>query len=210
MTRGIVCQDPDSEKVVVAHRVARFDLHPRPLRVEVHRSTVPLACGMTRFLLPVLGTLIAAVLGGLGSVRSGELYAALDKPAWAPPAGAFGPVWSALYVMIALAGVLLVQWRDQDARVSSALRLYIAQLALNALWPWLFFAWRLGGVALAEILLLWVVLVLTMLAFARIRPLAAALLVPYLLWVSYAAALTWAVWRANHGVVAVVVPAAPQ
>jgi tryptophan-rich sensory protein len=150
---------------------------------------------MSRFLLPVLGTLAAAVLGGLGSVRSAELYAALDKPAWAPPAGLFGPVWSVLYVLIGVAGALLVWRREEDARVRPALRLFAVQLALNALWPWLFFGWRLGGVAFAEILVLWIVLVLTVLAFARIRPLAAALLIPYLLWVSYAGALNWAVWR---------------
>ncbi|HEU5041684.1 MAG TPA: TspO/MBR family protein [Gemmatimonadales bacterium] len=151
-----------------------------------------------RYLLPVFGTLAAALIGGLGSARSGEFYAQLDKPGWAPPGALFGPVWTALYLMIAVAGVLVLR-REHDAGVRPAMRLYAGQLALNALWPWLFFVWRLGGVSLAEIVLLWVVLLLTVLAFARIRRMAALLLLPYLGWVSFAAALTWAVWRRNPG-----------
>jgi translocator protein len=161
---------------------------------------------MARLLLPVLGTLAAALLGGLGSAGSAEFYALLDKPGWAPPAGLFGPAWSVLYVMIAVAGVLVMRRWHEDSRVPSAMRLYAAQLALNALWPWLFFDRRLGGAAFVEILVFWVLLVLTVGAFARIHRTAAALLVPYLGWVSYAAALTWAVWRRNPELLAVVTP----
>lgn len=150
----------------------------------------------------MLGTVAAAALGGLGSARSGEFYAALDKPGWAPPPGLFGPVWTLLYLMIGVAGVLVARQDQDDPRTAPALRLYAAQLALNALWPWLFFEWRLGGAAFAEILVLWVVLALTVRAFARIRPAAGALLVPYLGWVTFAAALTWAVWRRNPGLLA--------
>jgi benzodiazapine receptor len=154
-----------------------------------------------RLALPVLGTFAAALLGGLGSARSAEFYAALDKPGWAPPAGLFGPVWTVLYLMIAAAGVL-VALRQEEPHTRPALWLFAAQLLLNALWPWLFFEWRLGGAAFAEIVVLWVVLVRTVLEFARIRPVAAALLLPYLGWVSFAAALTWAVWRRNPGLLA--------
>jgi tryptophan-rich sensory protein len=78
-----------------------------------------------------------------------------------------------------------------------ALGFFLAQLACNALWTWLFFAWRRGDWALADILVLAALIIITMTAFARVRPIAALLLVPYLLWVSYATALTAAVWQRN-------------
>ncbi len=154
-----------------------------------------------RAALAVLGTVAAALVGGLGSVRSAELYAQLDKPGWAPPGGVFGPVWTVLYVLMAVAAVLVLR-RAGWPGARKAMTLYGAQLALNALWPWLFFRWRLGGMSLVEIVALWGVLLLTVLAFRRIHRVAAALLLPYLAWVSYAAALTWAVWRWNSELLA--------
>ena len=158
---------------------------------------------MGRAVLPVLGTLAAALLGGLGSVRSGELYQQLDKPAWAPPGFLFGPVWTVLYVLMGLAALLVVR-RAGERGTGGAMPLFVTQLALNALWPWLFFRWRLGGVAVVEIVALLVVLLLTVLAFARIHRWAAALLLPYLAWVAYATALSWSVWRRNPELLAAV------
>ena len=79
-------------------------------------------------------------------------------------------------------------------------RLCIAQLALNALWTWLFFVWHLGALALVDIVLLWLLILATLLAFWRVRPLAGALLLPYLAWVSFAAMLNFAMWRLNPAV----------
>jgi translocator protein len=151
---------------------------------------------IARAAVPVLGTIAAAAIGGLGSVRSAELYAQLDKPPWAPPGAVFGPVWTALYLLIAVAGVLVMR-RGYDPATRSAMTLYGVQLALNALWPWLFFGWRLGLASLLEIVALWIVLLFTIRGFGRAHRGAAALLLPYLLWVTFAAALTWAVWRRN-------------
>ena len=151
-----------------------------------------------RLALPVIATLAAAIIGGLGSVRSGELYAQLDKPEWAPPASVFGPMWTVLYVLMAIAAVLVVR-RAGWPGARPAMVLFGIQLALNAIWPWLFFAWRLGAVSLVEIVALFVVLVLTILAFARVHRVAAAALLPYLAWVGFATALTWSVWRRNPG-----------
>jgi tryptophan-rich sensory protein len=78
--------------------------------------------------------------------------------------------------------------------------LFLVQLALNALWSWLFFGWHRGALALADILLLWALIVATLISFWRIRPLAGALLVPYLLWVSFASVLNYSVWQLNPGV----------
>ena len=162
---------------------------------------------MSRVIPPVLATLAAALLGAWGSMRSGELYQQLDKPPWAPPGSVFSPVWTVLYVLMAVAAVLVVR-RAGRRTTGSAMPLFYLQLALNALWPWLFFRWRLGAVSLAEIVALLVVLLLTVGAFARIHRLAAALLLPYLAWVGYATALTWSVWRRNPEMLAAVTGAA--
>ena len=92
-------------------------------------------------------------------------------------------------------------WRERGFRgARAALALFLVQLVLNALWTWLFFAWRLGAAAFIEILLLWALIAATLVAFWRLRPLAGYLLVPYLLWVGFASALTYAVWQLNPGV----------
>ncbi|SNS83953.1 TspO and MBR related proteins [Noviherbaspirillum humi] len=138
----------------------------------------------------------AAGIGAAASVHAGAFYAQLVRPSWAPPAAVFGPVWTVLYALMAVAAWLA--WRERGfAHARTALTLFLAQLAVNALWSWLFFAWHLGGPAFVDILLLWLLIVLTIAAFRRLRPLAALLLMPYLLWVSFAAVLNFAVWRAN-------------
>lgn len=146
----------------------------------------------------VLCTAATAAIGGLASAQAGAFYEALRRPAWAPPPWLFGPVWTALYLLMAVAAWLV--WRVRARRgVRRALALYGVQLALNALWPWLFFAWRRGAWAFAEVVLLVVVVGATVAAFARVRRRAAALLLPYLAWVTFASALTLAVWRMNPG-----------
>ena len=139
---------------------------------------------------------VAAVIGGIGSATAATFYAELRQPAWAPPAWLFGPAWTALYTLMAIAAWLV--WRRQGSRgVRTALVLFGTQLALNALWSWLFFEWRMGAVAFVEIFVLWLLIGLTIAAFAQISRLAALLLVPYFLWVSYAAALSFDLWQRN-------------
>lgn len=148
--------------------------------------------------LCLLVTFIAAAAGGLASSQAGEFYQALQRPAWAPPGWLFAPVWTVLYTLMAIAAWLV--WRRvgwQRARL--ALALYGGQLLLNALWTWLYFVWRLGAVALAEIVVLWLLILLTGVAFWRHSRVAGALLLPYLAWVSFAGALTWSTWRLNPG-----------
>ena len=141
-------------------------------------------------------TVATAVVGGLGSFRAVDFYVALSLPSWAPPSTVFGPVWTALYVLMATAAVMV--WRARGRRgIRRALAMYGLQLALNALWPWLFFAWRSGLWAFAEVVLLVVVVALTVGAFWRVRRMAALLLLPYLAWVAFAAALSFTVWRLN-------------
>ena len=144
----------------------------------------------------LLCSFTAAVIGGAASIQAGPFYTQLVRPAWAPPASIFGPVWTGLYVLMGIAAWLV--WRVGGFRAAtSALTLFLVQLGLNALWSWLFFGWHRGDLAFAHILVLWAVIIGTLIAFWRIRPFAGALLVPYLLWVSFAAALNHAVWRLN-------------
>jgi translocator protein len=138
---------------------------------------------------------VAAAISGIASTRAPEFYQALIRPSWAPPAALFGPVWSVLYLLMGLASWLV--WREGSKNTRGALRLYLVQLVLNSLWSWLFFAWHQGRWAFFEIVVLWVMILATVVAFWRIRPLAGVLLVPYLLWVSFATALAYTVWMLN-------------
>jgi benzodiazapine receptor len=151
-------------------------------------------------LLGLLGWLLAAfaagAIGAVASVDAPSFYAQLNKPAWAPPAGVFGPVWSTLYLLMGIAAWLV--WRAPGSN-GVALGVFVAQLAANALWSWLFFAWHRGALAAVEVLVLLALIAATIAAFWRVSRLAGLLLVPYLLWVSFASALTWAVWQRNPG-----------
>jgi benzodiazapine receptor len=138
----------------------------------------------------------AAAVGGLASANAGGLYAQLDRPAWAPPAWVFGPVWSVLYLMMGVAAWLV--WRPDGFRGARVpLGLFVLQLALNASWSWLFFAWHLGGWSVLEIVVLWLFIIATVVAFWRQRPLAGILLLPYLAWVSFASVLAFTLWQRN-------------
>ena len=89
-------------------------------------------------------------------------------------------------------------WRSGGFRTNrQALTLFLVQLALNALWSWLFFAWHRGGLAFTDIVVLWLFIAATIVSFWRVRPLAGVLLIPYLLWVSFAAVLNYSVWQLN-------------
>ena len=125
-----------------------------------------------------------------------SFYAQLSKPWWAPPGEVFGPVWTILYTLMGVAAWLV--WRRPGAK-ALALGLFGVQLAANSLWSWLFFAWHLGALAAAEVLVLLSLIVATVVGFSRSSALAGLLMVPYLLWVSFASVLTWAVWRSNPG-----------
>lgn len=143
----------------------------------------------------------AAAIGGFASARAGAFYSELVRPAWAPPGWVFGPVWSVLYALMGLSAWLV--WRVRGfTGARTALALFLAQLGVNALWTWLFFVWRQGGLAFAEIILLWVMIIATLQQFRRTSRVAAALLLPYLAWVSFATVLTFAVWRLNPSLLA--------
>ena len=132
---------------------------------------------------------VVPVVGALAATSAKDVYARLEQPPWAPPASVFGPVWTVLYVMIALSGWLY--WRTDGE--TGGFAAYGIGLLFNLLWTPLFFESGAARVALADIVLLDVVVVVTVVLFARRSKLAAALLVPYLGWLLYATALNTAV-----------------
>jgi translocator protein len=165
---------------------------PGPAR-DAHRVRKRPLVSLSGWLLLVIA---AGALGAWASRDAGSFYAQLARPSWAPPGRVFGPVWTALYLLMGVAA-----WRVQQSarRGPGAIPLFVAQLAVNALWSWLFFAWHQGGAAFADILVLDALVVATILRFRDADGIAALLLLPYLAWIAFATLLNWAVWQANPG-----------
>ena len=143
--------------------------------------------------------LLCFAVAGMGSALTNlsvkTWYPTLRKPSFNPPDWLFGPVWTALYLMMAVAAWLV--WTRTGWH--PALTLFFAQLALNVVWSGLFFGMRSPGAALAEIVLLWFAILLTTIGFAAVSSAAAALMLPYLAWVAFAAVLNFSIWRLNAG-----------
>jgi translocator protein len=145
-------------------------------------------------LLPfVAAVALTAVTGS--RFGPGAWYAALAKPRWTPPGWVFGPVWSVLYVMIAIAG-----WRVWHVEgIGPALVVWAAGLVLNMAWSWIMFGRRQIGAAFADIVLLWLAVAAFIVLAWPVDRIAAWLFVPYLAWASFAGALNLAIWRMNAG-----------
>jgi len=147
--------------------------------------------------------LFFAVCLGVGGIASfftarsvRDWYPQLRKPAGTPPGWLFGPVWTTLYALMAISAWLV--WREYRRGALPALLIFFAQLAMNVAWPGIFFGSRMPGVAFAEIVLLWLAIAFNMLIFYLLLPVAAYLLLPYWLWVAYAAYLNFGIWRLNR------------
>jgi translocator protein len=126
----------------------------------------------------------------------GAWYQGLAKPGFTPPAWLFGPVWTVLYIMMGLAAWLV--WRDKGfAGAGTALGLFVVQVILNGLWSFIFFGLQRPGLALGEMVLLWLAIGATFVGFWRVKPAAGSMLAPYWLWVSFAAVLNFYLWHLN-------------
>jgi benzodiazapine receptor len=164
-------------------------------------SSVEIGPSRSRDIAGLIASLAACfAVAGLGAhwttLGLGPWYEGLRKPTWTPPNFLFAPVWTALYILMAVAAWLVWLRRGlPGSRIS--LGLFGLQLALNLAWPGIFFALREPGPGFAEIAMLWVTILATVLAFVRVSRVAAAMMVPYLVWVSYASALNFAIWRLN-------------
>ena len=151
---------------------------------------------LVALLLPFL---VAGVGGIVTSSSVSTWYPTLNKPAWNPPPWLFGPVWTALYLLMGIASWLVWQKRSEnEAQVRRALGWYGLQLGLSLLWSVIFFGLRQVGLALIEIVALWSALATTGVKFWHIRRDAAGLLAPYFLWATFAAALNAAIWWLNR------------
>ncbi|HEX3912297.1 MAG TPA: TspO/MBR family protein [Steroidobacteraceae bacterium] len=155
--------------------------------------------------LPALASflILAFAAGALGAIFSpafsapaARWYASLAKPRWLPPQTWFGPVWIALYVLMAVAAWII--WRERYHRGrSTAIAAYAVQLLLNALWAPVFFGLKNIGAGLFDIVALWLAVGWTMREFARVKFVAALTLLPYFLWMTFAAAINLAMWKLN-------------
>lgn len=141
---------------------------------------------------------VAALTGAAFTVTGeGSWYRSIQKPDWNPPGWVFGPVWTTLYILMGIAFYLV--WKSTaDKKIKTpAMVFWILQLILNLLWTVIFFYAHEIGYAFAEIVLLWLFILITIFLFARVSKLAAWLLVPYISWVSFAAILTYTIWQLN-------------
>ena len=149
----------------------------------------------------LVASFVVCIGGGAASglaTPPGDWYASLAKPAWTPPPWVFGPAWTLLYAMMAVAAWRL--WRRRHARPRDsrrALAFFAVQLALNFAWTPVFFGMQRPDLALVVIVLLWVAIAATIVLAWKACRTAAALLVPYLAWVTFATALNTAIWRLN-------------
>jgi benzodiazapine receptor len=161
------------------------------------RNSRPNFPALTLFVLLALGVgALGAVFSPGISASATQWYAALAKPEWLPPQNWFAPVWIALYVLMGFAAWLI--WRERYHRGrTTAIAAYGMQLFLNALWPPLFFGLKNIDAGLFDIVALWLAIGWTLREFARVRIGAAVILVPYFLWVSFAAAINLGIWKLN-------------
>ena len=149
----------------------------------------------------IIAILVSELAGIIGSVFTFSAipnwYATLARPALNPPAWIFGPVWTTLYLLMGISAFLI--WKKGLGRrdVKIALSIFIGQLILNTLWSIIFFGLESPGGALIEIVFLWCAILATIITFSRISRLAGWLLAPYILWVSFAGYLNYAIWALN-------------
>ncbi|HZS88253.1 MAG TPA: TspO/MBR family protein [Chloroflexota bacterium] len=161
---------------------------------------------MSSEMLMDLRALISAIVvcegaGGVGALVTGPAvrtwYPGLRKPAFNPPSWIFAPVWTVLYLLMGVSLFLTWRRRSLEARAAPALRIFTLQLLLNALWSMLFFGLKSPRFAFMDIVILWAAIILTIRAMYRVSRVGALLLLPYLVWVSFAGLLNLAIWRLN-------------
>jgi len=149
---------------------------------------------LSKFVVALIVTFAASAVGAF--VRPDAWYEALTKPALTPPNWVFGPVWFTLYALMAIAAWRV--WRKSNLHAARwPLGFFVAQLACNALWSILFFGWHRPDLAFFDIIALWLAIAMTLRLFWQQDRLAGSLLIPYLLWVSFASYLNFAIWRLN-------------
>lgn len=145
---------------------------------------------------------ISQLAGGIDAIATAQnvrdWYSTLNKPSFNPPSSVFAPVWTTLFTLMGIAAWLV--WRKglDNRTVRVALILFLVQLVLNTLWSFLFFEWHLTLAAFVELLVLWVAILLTIIWFYKVSLTATILMIPYIIWVSFAGVLNFAIWWLNR------------
>jgi len=154
---------------------------------------------MNNYLKAILSITICLAVGGISGYITADAipdwYVNINKPSFNPPNWLFGPVWTTLYIMMGIAFFLI--WKSHSPLKHKAMLIFSVQLILNFFWSILFFNFHLLGIALIEILCMWLFILLSIISFYPVSKVAAYLLIPYLLWVSFASVLNFAIWQLN-------------
>ena len=149
----------------------------------------------------IFSVFICLIAGFIGSFFTSPAittwYATLQKPSFAPPNGVFFPVWTSLFIMMGISLFLVWQKGWDDKKVKIAIYIFAVQLVMNILWSVAFFGFRSPLLGLMEIIILWIMILATILSFMKVSRTAAYLLIPYILWVSFAAFVNFSIWRLN-------------
>ncbi len=153
---------------------------------------------ISKLIIAIVISELAGIIGSVFTVPSiAGWYAGIIKPSLNPPAWIFGPVWTTLFALMGIAAFLIWQKGLERRDVKIALGIFIGQLILNTLWSIIFFGLHNPGAAFIEIIFLWLSIITTIIAFAKISKPAAWFLVPYILWVSFAGYLNYSIWMLN-------------
>lgn len=145
-------------------------------------------------ILPLAG---GAIVGYL-TRNSISIYSNIKLPSFAPPGYLFPIIWSILYILMGFASYRIYMYRDTGSDIGSSLFIYIVQLLFNYLWSFIFFSFRLYGVAFIELVIIFILVAITFIKFIKIDKLAGTLLIPYLIWLIYAGVLNFSVWMYNE------------
>ena len=168
-------------------------------RNRYENSGPSLLASVVSLMLFILVTFCFAGLGAMASISATTMYGNIIKPSWAPAGALFGQVWTVLYGMMAVAGWLV--WREHKRlRVSAGIKVYVIHLVFNAMWSWLFFGLGRVDFAMLDIVFLWGIILWMMCYFWRVSAFAGLLMLPYLLWVTFASVLNGALWILNGNV----------
>lgn len=152
---------------------------------------------MFKLTISVLLPFLAAGVGSFATYSAiPTWYAGLIKPAWNPPNYLFGPVWTILYILMGISFYLVISGKF-DKKVHRAIRIYYLQLIFNTLWSVIFFGFQNPLLAFIVIIVLWILIALTIIDFYKIKKIAGYLLIPYILWVSFASVLNLAIYLLN-------------
>ncbi|MEO8398944.1 MAG: TspO/MBR family protein [Ignavibacteriaceae bacterium] len=156
--------------------------------------------GVFNFKLLIILLLLPQVVGwasGFLSMGSAEVYQTLKQPSFAPPGWIFAPVWTLLYFLMGLASYRIILLIAQNKSTKLPFNIYLLQLLFNFFWTIIFFRWELRGIAFSEIIILLVLILIITILFFRVDKIAGSLMVPYLLWVSFASVLNYSVYQLN-------------